>query len=105
MTDLIALCLAVYGLSWTLVNADGPWDCLAKLRAKLGVIYVQNGDGSISRMSTTVVGAALNCPICTSYYTSVLLLIVMLLLPVVLYPFAAVGVVTLFTEMVNDNRG
>lgn len=104
MTNLVALCLAVYGVSWSLVEANGPWDCLAKLRAKLGVTYINIEGHGFERSSTTVIGAALNCPICTSYYVSVLMLIIMLLQPLVLYPFAAVGVVTLLVELPHANH-
>lgn len=99
MVALIAIMLATYGLSWSLVEADGPWNILNRFRHWVGVRYTEEG----KRYGLTVVGDALNCPICTSYYVSVLMFILMLIDVRILYPLAAIGLVTIFTELTNGH--
>lgn len=100
--DIVVYCLAVYGLSWSLVNADGPWDILNRFRWWSGVRYTSDTG---ERYGLTVAGKALNCPICTSYWVSVPMLGVLLLNVLLLYPLAAIGLVTLITEWINAHNG
>ncbi len=99
--DIVVYCLAVYGLSWSLVNASGPWDILSRFRHWTGVSYDTVGE----RYGTTVVSNALNCPICTSYWVSIPLLAVLLINVLLLYPLAAIGLVTFITELINAYHG
>lgn len=102
LVNLAVYLLAVYGLAWSLVEAEGPWNVLDRFRHWAGVRYDTGGSGM--RYGVTVAGKALNCPVCTSYWVSVPLLLLLLLLPVLLYPLAAVGFVTLLTEAFNGDH-
>lgn len=58
MLELVILGLATWRISSLLVNEDGPWDLLGRLRDTLGVSYNEfsepEGSNVLSRMLTCV---------------------------------------------------
>lgn len=60
MIDSILLCLAVYRLSHAITMEDGPFDCFAWLRENIG--------------QATWVGRGMHCPLCVSFWLSLVVM-------------------------------
>jgi len=84
-----------------MVWSDGPWDSLSRLRHKLGVRYTELG----RQYGLNVVGKALSCPICASFWVGVLLTVIALLDVRIIYPLVALGLVVLLTEVTDAHSG
>ena len=96
MAYLIAVLLAVYGVSHILVWEDGPFDILSKLRYFAGVRY--SGE---NRYSKNGIGGAFNCQICMSVWVAFPIAWLCSLHTVIAYGLAAVGFVCLIFDFID----
>jgi hypothetical protein len=99
MVSFVALCLAVYGLAWLMVDGVGPEGILSRMRYKIGVRY--NADGS--RYGLNWAAELLNCEICTSVWICVPLALVTFLLGWWwIAPLSAVGFVAVYNNLFDN---
>lgn len=97
--DWLILAMAVYGVSWLLVNATGPANMFSRFRAWAGVAYTEQGQ----RYGKNVLADALNCIICTACWVAVGLTLLSFVNMVLLYPLCAIGVVILLSEVTPNH--
>jgi hypothetical protein len=77
MLELVILGLATWRISSLLVNEDGPWDLLGRLRDTLGVSYDE-----LSRpVGENVIARALTCVWCVSPYLALAFYLAYQLIP------------------------
>ena len=69
LIDLLILGLATWRLSSLLVNEDGPWEILARMRVAVGIRYDQQSQP----YATTVLSELISCVFCVSIWMGLLL--------------------------------
>jgi len=74
---LLILILATWRISSLLVNEDGPYSVLEKMRHRLGVRYDEHSE----RYGENVVAEALTCIWCTSIWVALVITIPYMLFP------------------------
>lgn len=69
-TTLLAVALACYGLSFTIVEKDGPFDLLLRLRTRLGAYdLAENG------LPERSAGRFITCPFCVGVWIGLVLVV------------------------------
>ena len=99
--DYLILALATWRLSSLLVNEDGPWDLLAKLRKLIGIYYDERSEPQ----GKNVVAQAMICVWCISVWVGLFMTVMYSLAPftvVLMLPFALSTVAIIIEEFVND---
>lgn len=108
---IILIALSSYSITDLLVNQDGPFMVFAKIRTYFGIVELADGMIALDPDKKyflshifcsgdyNLVASILNCPYCTSVWTTFILTIVCLLNHNLLIPFAAMGLVTFALDL------
>lgn len=104
VVELIILIMASWRLSHFLVEEEGPWQIMLKIRTLMGVTYDQYSQ----KQGTNAISDMLSCVWCTSYWVSWMwFLVYWSVRPVGLFiavPFALSAGAILVEEVVNGSR-
>ena len=96
----IIMALATWRISNLIVNEDGPWELLERLRNFIGV-----KDGPYGKYGTNVIARGISCVWCLSVWIGAILTAIYLILPDVTLPltlpFALSTVAVILDEVIN----
>lgn len=100
--EMLMYCLAVYGASTLIVYEDGPWDIINRFRRYVGApwhdIGPETGDSILVPGDGSNLGKLFSCRLCTGFWVGVAFLLLLVMCPVLLMPFAGVGFISLVQE-------
>ena len=104
MRELIILGLATWRLTSLIVNEDGPFELLLRLRYVLGVRYDEHSEV----YGTNVIAKALMCVWCASLWVAAFWAVLFLIYPkigtIIALPFALSAVAIMIERLVNGSR-
>lgn len=102
----IAIGLATWRLTSLLVNEDGPWAVVQRLRKLVGITYYPEQDGKPGGVAYTrnPLAGALACFWCLSLYVAPLVILLWWLVPLAVLSLAA-SAGAIVTEVVIRGRG
>jgi hypothetical protein len=101
MRELIVIGLATWRLTSLIVNEDGPFELLSKLRHALGVRYDEHSEV----YGTNVIANALTCVWCASLWVAVFWAVLFLSYPkislIIALPFALSAIAIMIERLIN----
>lgn len=104
MLDFLILALAAWRVTSLLVEEDGPFYILERLRFKLGMRYDENS----RRVATNEIARGFECVWCLSVWVGGLMAVLYWIAPraalMLAFPFALSAAAIMVEEFVNGNR-